>query len=483
MTREPFTASPDVPVLERPPAPQRGDTDAPELARIKSALDAIPNNSTKELDYDAWRNIVFAIHYATEGSDAGLALAHEFSARSAKYDADFLDNRVWPYIQSDRGGSVITERTIFARAAQEGWQDPAALDDFEILEPAAAPENRDGKPRFEFVQAGAFAAGKPPGWIIKNVLPAAELGMVYGESGSGKSFFVLDMLCSIAQGTPWRDLKTAKGRVAYIAAEGAAGVRNRLKAYCALHGVDLFSLDLFILGKAPNFMVREDIIDLVNAMRASGRFDVVVVDTLARVIPGANENAGEDVGRALDHCKTIHEVTGALVILVHHSGKDAAKGARGWSGVRAACDVEIEVLRAEHDRVATVTKLKDGEDGAEFGFKLNTIEVDLDDDGESVTSCVVEYTAAVAKDKRKNEPRTGIPKLAWQVVIDLQGLDGGAPTSTQVIDEIVARMPHDEASNKRDTRRQHALRALTGLVDKGTVVLKNDRVELPGGGE
>jgi hypothetical protein len=50
------------------------------------------------------------------------------------------------------------------------------------------------------------------------------------------------------------------------------------------------------------------------------------------------------MGLALSHCKHIYEVTGAIVLLVHHSGKDAAKGARGWSGIRAAADTEIEIV-------------------------------------------------------------------------------------------------------------------------------------------
>jgi hypothetical protein len=117
--------------LERPAKPERVATDAPELSHIKSALDAIPN---EDLDYDQWRNIIFAVHDATEGSDDGLALAHEFSARSGKYDPDFLDNRVWPYASSERGGAVITARTLFATAGEHGWVDPTIADDFDVVD-------------------------------------------------------------------------------------------------------------------------------------------------------------------------------------------------------------------------------------------------------------------------------------------------------------------------------------------------------------
>ena len=92
-----------------------------ELATLRSALAAIPNEDENELDYDDWRNIIFAIHAETGGDEEGLALAHEFSARSSKYDPDFLDNRVWPYITDREGG--VTGRTILAKAKEFGWQE------------------------------------------------------------------------------------------------------------------------------------------------------------------------------------------------------------------------------------------------------------------------------------------------------------------------------------------------------------------------
>jgi RecA-family ATPase len=105
-----------------------------------------------------------------------------------------------------------------------------------------------------------------------------------------------------------------------------------------------------VLADAPNLMEKQDALDVARAIVAAGGAQLVIVDTFAQVMPGANENAGEDVGRALAHCKGIHRATGALVLLVHHSGKDSSRGARGWSGLRAAADVELEVVRADDAR-------------------------------------------------------------------------------------------------------------------------------------
>ena len=129
-----YPSSDNVPVRIRPvrPVPVAGSSGGEERETLRQALAAIGNEGDAELDYDAWRNVVFAIHDGTDGDDGGLALAHEFSARSSKYDGDFLDNNVWPHIRSRVGG--ITTATIFAMARDAGWEQDFAAS-FDIIGP------------------------------------------------------------------------------------------------------------------------------------------------------------------------------------------------------------------------------------------------------------------------------------------------------------------------------------------------------------
>lgn len=160
----PVSASCPVVEREQPVAPHVGDVSV-ELTQVKAALDAIPNSADNELDYDAWRNIIFALHHATSGSDEGLALAHEFSARSSKYAPDFLNDRVWPHIKQAHDGErgAITARTILHTARDYGWQEPIE-DDFEIIaaEPGAAPQR--SRPAFRRHNNGEILA------VIENVV-------------------------------------------------------------------------------------------------------------------------------------------------------------------------------------------------------------------------------------------------------------------------------------------------------------------------
>jgi hypothetical protein len=148
-----------------------------ELETLKSALDAIPNSGDDELDYDAWRNVIFALHHATQGSSEGLALAHEFSARSSKYVPAFLEERVWPFAgkSDDANRAPITARSILFLARDAyGWQEDVSGDfDVVVPEPNALPEmptlRRDSKgsilPTVENVQK-SLASPAMVDWLI-----------------------------------------------------------------------------------------------------------------------------------------------------------------------------------------------------------------------------------------------------------------------------------------------------------------------------
>jgi RecA/RadA recombinase len=226
-----------------------------------------------------------------------------------------------------------------AMGAKRAAKNPAAQ---KAAEPPKDPA------RFKVIAATEFAKGKPLEWIVKGVLPRAGLAVIYGESGSGKSFWALDLVACIQQGVSWRGHKTRKGRGIMVVAEGVGGFRQRLNAYAKQNEVSL-SVMPGVIPDAPNLLDLEDTDALINQVLAWGQTDLVVVDTLSATTPGANENAGEDMGKVLSHCQRLHKATekvwgegnGAMVVLIHHSGKDASRGARGWSGLKAAADVEI----------------------------------------------------------------------------------------------------------------------------------------------
>ena len=104
------------------------------------------------------------------------------------------------------------------------------------------------------------------------------------------------------------------------------------------------------------------------------------------------------------------------MVLVHHTGKDANKGLRGHSSLFAALDAAIEVSRPGERREWTLAKSKDGQDGGTHAFKLRVVELGTDDEGEPVTSCVVESDMSAEQVKRTPLPQGANQKLAWEAI-------------------------------------------------------------------
>jgi hypothetical protein len=445
-----------------------GTSDTPPLGltalQLQDALDVLDAS----MGHDGWLRIGMAIHHETAGD--GFDLWDEWSSKGAQYPGREALLARWDSF--GRGSGRPTTAHALVRMANDNGAhiDLSALvmEDFEVLEeaPPVAAVAADAKPnRFEVQPAHRFAGGKPPGWIVKGVVPQAELMVMFGESGSGKSFAVLDLAAAIARGIAWRGQRSKQGRVVYIAAEGAGGFRNRLKAYASKHGITLDQLPIGVIHAAPNLLLKDDALDVCKAIIAAGGADLVIVDTFAQVMPGANENAADDVGKALAHCKGIHRATGALVLLVHHAGKDASKGARGWSGLKAAADAELEVVRTAAGRLIRVSKQKDGEDGQLWGFDLDVVPVGVDDDGDVITSCVVRECEAPAV-QQIGAIRRKLGKwetLVVEVINDMAKVQTAGIEVEAIVADALVRAPKPEG---KDTRKQYVKRALQALVDE-----------------
>lgn len=336
----------------------------------------------------------------------------------------------------------------------------------------ATPEGRT----FPFYKPSEFMRRPPVKWFVKHILPQAQIGIMFGQSGCGKTFVVLDMMCAIVRGVPYRGKKTIKSRVAYVCAEGAGGISSRLTAYCKHHQIPESDLDgLIIIPAQPNMLDEADAAALSRTIRMASGAGIIVLDTWAQVTAGGNENSGEDMGLAMKHCKMIGQKTGAMTLMVHHSGKDESRGARGHSSMRAASDFELEISRiGDEMHIMRVTKLKDGRDGDEFGFNLLSVDVGIDSDEEIITSCVViEKNIGVAKVR----PKAGIQTDLYTIMRAMR--DEGTPlTVPPVIAEYQRTTPQSLDAKGFDRRAEHCRRALTLMCSNNILKLEDNVIEL-----
>ena len=305
--------------------------------------------------------------------------------------------------------------------------------------------------------------------IIEDVLPKADLAMIYGESGVGKSFVALDMGFAIATGTDWADKKTEKETVIWIAAEAAGSMVVRTRAYAHEKGIQLENADLWVIGETPALMNTEDAVALTEAIKQKEP-GLIIVDTLAAASMGANENSGEDMNIVMGACRMLHAQTGALVLLVHHTGKDLSRGARGWSGLKAAMHTEILVAYHQTMRKIQVTKQRDGEEGIAWPFRLMPVALDMS----GLTSCYVEVLdrALLNADDAIIKGLGAMQKTMLDCVMFLLKVDGAGVPIMEVHDEFQRRSPN------KNVRAANINRALTDLQNRGVIEIDNNIVRM-----
>lgn len=413
--------APDPAGLGLPSAPST-NTSPDEIADLLSHIPA-------DCGYDEWVQALMAVHAATAGSSQGLAMADAWSSGGSKYKAGEVA-RKWKSFRS----TGVNGATLAALAKQYGAdlsairiahmppEDPEALAHgrkvSEMLRQAFATRSAE-QDRMRGEQAKSelewFDDVKPVvdvPYIVKGLMDHGSMSVVYGPSNSGKTFFALDLVFHIAIAHQWRDRRVNGGAVLYLAAEGGNGIANRIAALRDTFGC----CDVpFALRRAGLDLLKPEadtrhVLKLAEEVEKRAPLSVIVIDTLSRVIAGGDENAASDMTAFIRNIDRIRQATGAHILIVHHTGKDAAKGARGHSSLRAATDTEIELSVDEFGgRVAKVTKQRDYEGGEEFAFSLKSIFLGKDQDGDNVSTCIVE-TVEKSNDRKDDMPPMNVCK-------------------------------------------------------------------------
>lgn len=440
--------------------------------QIEGYLNSLPD----DLSYDEWVKVGMAVHHETYGE--GFAIWDEWSSRSPKYTDTAYSMQRWESFGINNSAEYTTMGTVLQMLRQHGVETGLEVaDPFEFND--LGPDKSRPAGFHGFFSIDDFEGQDTKvHWFIKGFLPRAQLAILFGPSGSGKSFLAFDLCAAIARGLDsWNGKRVTKGRVAYLVAEGVPGFRQRIKAYRAEHAIKGSDIDMTIIaGVVPNLTDEASVARLKADMKAFGPFDLIVFDTFAQVTSGANENSGEAMGTALKHCREISQVCGAMSLLVHHSGKDDTKGARGWSGLKAAADVELEVKRDKDgaQRSVTITKMKDGEDNTAQGFKLRTVVMGQDEDGDDITSCVVEYNDAGQVTKA---PKLGHNQATlMRALADLQGFNSGQGIEEEKLIAATVELMHLKEGAKQDMRAFRARESLTALIGNNCVFVEDGLV-------
>lgn len=316
-------------------------------------------------------------------------------------------------------------------------------------------------------------------YLVKGWLASTGLSVVYGASNVGKTFVVLDMAMHIAAGHEWFGNRIAPGPVVYIAAEGGNGIKNRLAAMLkdrrGLSGADFYLLPfrLDMNGDIDPKALCEAIGDLKPSL--------IVIDTLARSMGDGNENSTPDMNRFIAAVDAVRESTRSHVLVVHHSGKDEERGARGSNALRAAADTEISVTNQGEIRC---TKQRDYVTPETLYFTLRNVTLGEDEDGDAVSSAVVDNEQAKPK---KRKPLSGKDQVAMNALNEALRDHGKRyagsdhyPDSTDIVDVSAWREAchkHGLTTGGSDSAARMAFkRAKDSLMNADLIREYNDRV-------
>jgi AAA domain len=204
--------------------------------------------------------------------------------------------------------------------------------------------------RHQLVVGDEIASLPRPEALIEDVLDLNSVGLLFGRSGSGKSFVALDWALCISTAIWWKGHRIQPGPVLYVAGEGAVGLGARLEAWKRFHDVQGTGPISWIPGAVD--LLDRRCVDALATVADEVAPALVVIDTLSRCMAGGDENSPKDMTTVIRALDTIRDVTGACVLPVHHTGKDPTAGARGHSALRAALDTEIRVEGG--DRIITL---------------------------------------------------------------------------------------------------------------------------------
>lgn len=424
-------------------------------------------------------------------SMAAMKAAYDVYVRKVRTRLAHLDNETGLETEG-RGLSLFQEKWAAAmrqwdskvreEAAKERPERPFA--EAEIPGPEYVPPEG----LFRFLDVRAIKSLPDPQWLVKGLAIEQALGFVYGPPGCLKTFICLDMALSFAtQRAAWwgRDIER-HGAVVYLSVEGQADLKFRIAAWEQKTGIKADAAPFYLVPETINFMKGDDVGRLLAtvqeiASHLSTPIAAVFVDTVSRVLPGADENLQKDMTLFVSACDAVRQRFGCIVVGVHHTAR--AGNMRGSTVFPGAGDF---ILGVEREPGATegkiiATKIKAAEDGWEQAFRVE--EVALPFANTSLVVCPEEPSkaggkASVGRAKAALTPNDRVVLDALRRAVaegeKHPGLTAIPPDAQPARTELWRRTFYQTSAHEGETKRKAFGRAQERLVASGTVRVWGD---------
>jgi len=269
---------------------------------------------------------------------------------------------------------------------------------------------RETLPTYQLKSFDDLKRLKTPTCIIEGLLLEDTIAMIVGPSGSYKSTLAIDLAVCLQNGLPWQSRETHQSNVAIFNHEDGGGFKVRYLAASEYYGIA--EPQVYWDGEVPNLLDSAQIDVRIAAMKAE-EIKVVIIDTLAHAMTGADENSSKDMGKVVKNLLKIQRQLKATIVVVHHTGKDTSRGARGSSALHAAIDTELIIKSTIYDRIIlTQPKQRHSRKGDQITLKA--IEVPI----ETTSACVLELSDS-SSISVGGRTLTGKNAIAWRALLQL----------------------------------------------------------------
>ncbi len=194
-----------------------------------------------------------------------------------------------------------------------------------------------------------------PPCIIEGLLHRQLSLVIGGSSKTYKSWTLLDMAMSVANGVDFWGISTEKGKVLYINFEiPDYFMRERLKAISDAKNIALPSRNLYVWNLRGRAQALENIRPTFTRVMANANFSMVILDPIYKTLGNRDENAAGDINSLMNEMEHMALETGAAVVFATHfsKGNQAAKSPIdriSGSGVFARSPDTILVMTEHED--------------------------------------------------------------------------------------------------------------------------------------
>ena len=209
--------------------------------------------------------------------------------------------------------------------------------------PTPPPEGGVGvKPRYQILTACDALQPQPPQqWVVERLIPAGSVSMFFGEGGSKKTWCMVCLAVCVALGRPFLNFTTRQGPVLLIDEEsGPRRMLSRLGDVLRGQGAGVDTPVHCVSLAAFNLGVPNDIGELYNLITTT-HASLVIIDALADVMPGRDENSVKDVQPVFLSLRKIAEETRAAIVVIHHANKGGSY--RGSTAIKGSLDLLVSV--------------------------------------------------------------------------------------------------------------------------------------------